>query len=196
MKPAFAEFGAGGMLSALFALSAAVWLATEVMQALRARPTAANSDRSSLLVVRVCMVCGVFVAEFALRFPAAALPASPVLFGLSLSVLWCGIGLRWWSFRTLGRYFTFNVMTSPDQPVINAGPYRMLRHPGYTGLLLALLGVGLAFGNWLSLAGLMVFAAIGLLNRIRVEEGALSTALGERYADFARTRKRLIPYVW
>jgi protein-S-isoprenylcysteine O-methyltransferase Ste14 len=142
------------------------------------------------------MVCGAVIAEFALRFSAAALPGGPVLLGLSLSVLWCGMGLRWWSFRTLGRYFTFNVMTSRDQPVITAGPYRVLRHPGYTGMLLALLGLGLAFGNWLSLAGLMVCASIGLLNRIRVEEAALSTALGERYADFAHTRKRLIPYVW
>jgi protein-S-isoprenylcysteine O-methyltransferase Ste14 len=196
MKPAFAGFAAGGTLSALVALSLVVWLATEVMQALRRRPTAANSDRLSLLVLRACIVCGVFVAEFAPRVPAAALPAGTVLFGLSLTVLWCGIGLRWWSFRTLGRYFTFNVMTSPDQPVITAGPYRVLRHPSYAGLLLALLGVGLAFGNWLSVAGLMLFAATGLLNRIRVEEAALSTALGERYAEFARTRKRLIPYVW
>ena len=127
--------------------------------------------------------------------PAAALPASTVLGGLSLILLSCGIGLRRWSFRTLGRSFTFNVMTSPDQPVITAGPYRVLRHPSPTGLLQALLGVGLAFDNWLGLAGLMVFACIGLLNRIRVEEAALPT-LGERYLCFARTRKRLIPYVW
>jgi protein-S-isoprenylcysteine O-methyltransferase Ste14 len=193
MRPAFT---AGGMLSAMFAVSVVVWLAAEVTQALRRRPTAANSDRFSLLLLRVCMVCGVVTAEFGLRFPAAALPVSAALFGLSLSALWCGVGLRWWCFRTLGHYFTFNVMTSPDQPVITAGPYRLLRHPSYTGLLLALLGVGLAFGNWLSLAALMLFASIGVLNRIRVEEAAMSTALGERYADFARTRKRLIPFVW
>jgi protein-S-isoprenylcysteine O-methyltransferase Ste14 len=196
MKPAFAAFPTGDTLSTVFVASALVWLATEVLQALRRRPTAANADRWSLLVVRVCMVCGVLAAEFALRVPAAALPASPVLFGLSLTTLWCGMGLRWWSFRTLGRFFTFNVMTSPDQPVITTGPYRVLRHPSYTGLLLTLLGIGLAFGNWLSLAGLMVFACIGMLNRIRVEESALSAALGEQYVAFARTRKRLIPYVW
>jgi protein-S-isoprenylcysteine O-methyltransferase Ste14 len=184
------------MLSAVFVSSLVVWLATEVAQALRRRPTAANSDRFSLLLLRVCMVCGVVAAELALRLRAAALPDSAVLFGLSLAVLWCGVGLRWWCFRTLGRYFTFNVMTSADQPVIASGPYRLLRHPSYAGLLLALLGLGLAFGNWLSLAALMVFASIGVLNRIRVEEVALSAALGARYSDFARTRKRLIPYVW
>jgi protein-S-isoprenylcysteine O-methyltransferase Ste14 len=193
MKPAFA---AGGMLATVFGVSMVVWLATEVAQALRRRPTAANSDRFSLLLLRVCMLCGVLVAVFALRLPAAALPDSAGLLGLSLGALWCGVGLRWWCFRALGRYFTFNVMTSPDQPVIASGPYRLLRHPSYAGLLLALLGVGLAFGNWLSLAALMLFASMGLLNRIRVEEAALSTELGERYAVFARARKRLIPYVW
>jgi protein-S-isoprenylcysteine O-methyltransferase Ste14 len=193
MRPAFAGFAPGGTL---VALSLVVWLATEVLQAQRSRPTATNSDRMSLLVLRVCLVCGVFFAEFALRFPSTALPPGVGLFALSLTVLWCGIGLRWWSFRTLCRNFTFNVMTSQDQPVITAGPYRALRHPSYTGMLLALLGTGLAFGNWFSVAGLMVFASIGVLNRIRVEEAALSTALGDRYADFARTRKRLIPFVW
>src|SRR5262245_35458188 len=149
MRPAFA---AGGLPTILFAVSAAIWMVTELAQALRRRPNAADSDRFSMLVLRVCITCGVLLAVFALRVPAAAFPYTSVLFSLSLALLWFGGGLRWWCFRTLGGYFTFNVMTSPDQPVITTGPYRLLRHPSYTGFLLALLGVGLAFGNWLSLA--------------------------------------------
>jgi len=110
--------------------------------------------------------------------------------------MWTGLGLRWWCFQTLGRYFTFSVMTSADQSVITSGPYRVLRHPSYAGILLIVLGLGLTLGDWLSLAAIMVFIGIGLLNRIRVEEAALSEALGPRYTDFASTRKRLVPYVW
>jgi protein-S-isoprenylcysteine O-methyltransferase Ste14 len=97
---------------------------------------------------------------------------------------------------TLGRYFTFNVMTSPTQRVVTTGPYCLLRHPSYTALLLILGGIGLAYGNWLSVAALFGIPLIGLAYRIRVEEAALSRALGEEYTEFARTRKRLIPLVW
>jgi protein-S-isoprenylcysteine O-methyltransferase Ste14 len=48
----------------------------------------------------------------------------------------------------LGHYFTFTVMTSANQPVITTGPYRVLRHPSYAGILLVLAGIGLSYGNW------------------------------------------------
>jgi protein-S-isoprenylcysteine O-methyltransferase Ste14 len=100
------------------------------------------------------------------------------------------------SIRTLGRYFTFTVQTSADQPVIDAGPYRWLRHPGYLGILLAVGGIGVEMGNWLSPLGFVALTAIGVVLRIRVEEGALVAAMGERYVEFTRGRKRLLPYLW
>jgi hypothetical protein len=48
----------------------------------------------------------------------------------------------------LGRFFTFTAQTSPDQPVISAGPCRVISHPGYAGCLLAIVGVGFLFDNW------------------------------------------------
>ena len=59
-----------------------------------------------------------------------------------MAILVAGLVLRGWSFKTLGEYFTFTVMVSSDQPVITAGPYRLLRHPSYTGILLACAGAG------------------------------------------------------
>ena len=56
--------------------------------------------------------------------------------------------LRLWSFHTLGRYFTLTIQTSSDQPVIADGPYRLIRHPSYAGLLLIIMAVGLFIGNW------------------------------------------------
>src|SRR5262249_24069553 len=134
---------------------------------------------------------------FARRAIAATIPVNPNVLGvLSLLLMWSGIALRWWCFRTLGRYFTFTVMTSRDQTIVTSGPYGVLRHPSYAGVLLVLLGLGLSLGNWLSVVAVMFFALVGLLNRIRVEEAALSEALGPTYTEFARTRKRLIPSVW
>ncbi len=107
-----------------------------------------------------------------------------------------GFGMRRWSEMTLGRYFTFTVMTSAEQPVITSGPYRFVRHPGYTGVLLILLGSGLVTGNWIGLAGWTLLVMAPLLYRIHVEENALLSAVGDRYRAYASDHKRLIPLVW
>ena len=97
---------------------------------------------------------------------------------------------------SLGKYFTVVIRTGEDQPVVDRGPYRVLRHPSYTGLLLMFAGVGLMVGNWLSVAGAVVVVLVALIHRIRIEERALTAALGDRYRAFAASRARLIPYVW
>ena len=111
-------------------------------------------------------------------------------------LFWGGVFLRFWSFHTLGRYFTFTVQTSSDQPVISSGPYRVIRHPSYAGLLLIFVAVGVFIGNWWSLAGLIVAVGGGLVFRIRVEERALMQNLGEGYRVYAATHKRLVPLIW
>jgi protein-S-isoprenylcysteine O-methyltransferase Ste14 len=64
------------------------------------------------------------------------------------------------------------------------------------GILRAVAGLSLFIGNWLSLAGLIIAVTFGLVFRIRVEERALSQTLGDRYRDYAATRKRLVPFIW
>jgi protein-S-isoprenylcysteine O-methyltransferase Ste14 len=182
--------------SLLFVATLVVWLALEVRQGLTRRPGATNTDLGSLNVLRVLGLVGALLAATALRVRPAAFPYSAAVMALSLGCIWAGVALRWWSFRTLGRYFTFQVMTSADQPVITSGPYRLVRHPSYLALLLILAGLGLSYGNWLSLAALTVVPLVGFINRIRVEEAALSSTLGDRYTTYATGRKRLVPFVW
>ena len=125
----------------------------------------------------------------AIGHPAAAFAAGIVL-------LVAGAALRVWSFHALGQYFTFTVKVSPDQPVITRGPYRVLRHPGYAGGLLALAGIGLVNGNWISLATIVLLFLGMIVWRIRVEERALLTTLDGRYRTYAAHHKRLVPLVW
>ena len=193
MRPAFY---AHPFASAILFLTLAVWTVIEVRQALNRRTDATNKDRGSLRAVRLFALAGVLLAALALRVTAASIQYSAVMFGISLAVVWAGLGLRWWSFRTLGRYFTFTVMTSANQPVITTGPYRVLRHPSYAGIMLILAGIGLTYGNWLSLAALILVPLVGFTYRINVEEAALSSTLGDAYTTFAGGRKRIIPFVW
>jgi protein-S-isoprenylcysteine O-methyltransferase Ste14 len=118
------------------------------------------------------------------------------LFALGAVLGWLGLLLRWSSFVSLGKYFTVVLTTSADQPVVERGPYRFLRHPSYTGLLLVFAGLGLMLGNWVSAVGAEGLVLIAVVYRIRVEERALINALGDRYREFAASRARLIPYIW
>jgi protein-S-isoprenylcysteine O-methyltransferase Ste14 len=173
-----------------------VWVGLELRQGIKRRPEGVKANWTSEVVFRLVVVAGILVGTALSRAEPAAVIPSAVGAWIGLGVLWCGIALRLWSVRTLGRYFTSIVQTSSDQPVITDGPYRVIRHPSYTGLLLAITGVGLVIGNWWSLISLTVVMAAGLVFRIRVEERALLRDLGDEYRDYAATHKRLIPFIW
>ena len=128
--------------------------------------------------------------------PSAAIRPGAAVFSVGVVVLVGGLVLRGWSILTLGNYFTGRVIVSPDQPVVTAGPYRLLRHPSYTGFLLACVGVGLASANWVSLAAIVLLPLAVLCWRIRVEETALAEIVGDRYRAYAAQHKRLVPFVW
>jgi protein-S-isoprenylcysteine O-methyltransferase Ste14 len=174
-----------------------VWLVGDLRQSTKERPEAAKADRGSRLVLAFTIVAG-FAAAIAVSRAAtgAAIRPARVAAWVGLGILWCGMVLRLWCFRTLGRYFTLSVQTSGDQPVIATGPYHVLRHPSYAAMLLAVVGLGLFMANWLSLVTVTAIVTGGFLYRIRVEERALLQALGENYRAYADTRKRLVPFIW
>lgn len=177
--------------------TAVVWLVLELRQGLRHRPDATTADHGSRPVIRIAAIFGTGGAIAVSHAAPGAIIASPTATAWAgLILLWCGVSLRAWSFHTLGRYFTFTVQTSDDQPVITDGPYRFVRHPSYTAILIAVVGIGVLINNWAALAVLTGAVAGGLAFRIRIEERALGEALGERYGQYAATHKRLVPYVW
>ena len=144
-----------------------------------------------------CLIAASIFLYLAPRIvPAAAIRPGAVAFAAGMVILLAGLALRGWSFKTLGEYFTHTVMVSSDQPVITTGPYRLLRHPSYTGILLACIGVGLTSANWAGLAVMVLLPLAVILWRIHIEEDALLATLGDRYRAFAAHHKRLVPLVW
>jgi protein-S-isoprenylcysteine O-methyltransferase Ste14 len=133
----------------------------------------------------------------AVHAPWAAIPAGRIaLFVVGIALMLLGVAFRAWAVIALGRNFTVFVQVRDEQPVVTTGPYGLLRHPSYTGLLTVCLGIGLALGNWLALIVVVVVPTIAILLRIRVEERTLLAVIGEPYRRFMATRKRLIPWVW
>ena len=169
------------------------------------RPGSVRRDRGSLWVITAAAGagywCAFMFAAFAHAHPAWR-AAHPGYFlgawapwaGAALTV--GGTGLRLWAVRVLGRFFTRDVRVSADQIVVQSGPYRLIRHPSYTGGLTAALGVGLALGAWPCALSIMAGMLSSFYYRMRVEEAALLDALGAPYAAYRARTKRLIPFVW
>jgi protein-S-isoprenylcysteine O-methyltransferase Ste14 len=113
-----------------------------------------------------------------------------------LIVMWLGLGIRVWAIATLGRAFRTTVEVDPGQAVVTSGPYRWVRHPSYSGLLLIVTGSGLAAGSWLAVAVCALLPLPAVLRRIQVEEAELTRVLGDRYRAYQAQTKRLIPGLW
>ncbi|MCL4394660.1 MAG: isoprenylcysteine carboxylmethyltransferase family protein, partial [Chloroflexi bacterium] len=120
----------------------------------------------------------------------------PVDFGIGEALMLVGVALRWYAIRVLGQYFTRDVAVRPDQPVVQSGPYRYIRHPAYRGTLLTMLGLGLTVTNWTSLVAIMVCTLLGYAYRVSVEEQALREKIGQPYVDYMRRTRRFIPFVF
>jgi protein-S-isoprenylcysteine O-methyltransferase len=185
---------AAGFLGIVYALSE-VGLAI----AKRANNGGAHlADAGSLRQIWIVIVLSVAIA-FAL---SSALPAAGMggliggakALGIVLYVL--GLILRWYAIIYLGRFFTVNVAIAEDHRLIDSGPYRYVRHPSYTGALMAFLGLGLCIGNWASITVLVAPIFWIFLRRMHVEEAALLEALGNQYRNYMNRTKRLIPAVY
>ena len=195
MKPYFDTNHLAGLLLLVVALA---WGMLEITHAGPRRDGATRAGGAGRgFTVLPALLAATVLLHLAPRIsPAAAIRPGAAAFAIGMVILVAGLVLRGWSIMTLGEYFTGYVAVSADQPVVTAGPYRVLRHPSYTGLLLALAGLGLTAANWVSLAGVVILPLVALLWRIHAEERALLAMLGDRYRGYAAQHKRLIPLVW
>ena len=146
--------------------------------------------RGQQLVLTLAMVMAFVAPSLSARVHREA------LFVLGLVVLVAASLFRRHCFRMLGADFRGDVDVRPDQPVVERGAYRYLRHPSYLGAILLYVGIALCFTNWGTLGVLLVGIPPLFVYRIHVEERALLEQLGASYATYAQCRKRLIPGLW
>jgi len=118
-----------------------------------------------------------------------------IRYGIALALVFVGLAFSVWARVALGRNWSGTVTVKVDHELVQRGPYRTLRHPIYTGLLLAVLGTGLAGGR---LYGVVAFLLIlvALLRKLRIEERWMRDEFGDRYEAYRRTSWALVPYVY
>jgi protein-S-isoprenylcysteine O-methyltransferase len=175
-------------------------LVSELALVWRRRASRAPStrlDRGSHLLLWAVIVGSITAGHLAAlsNVSPRLLPGLPwPWFGAGLFA--AGTALRWWAVVHLGRFFSVDVALACDHQVVETGPYRVVRHPSYTGLLLQCAGLGIVLGTALSLFVIMVPSFLVLFHRIRVEERVLLANFGKDYAAYTRRTRRLLPGVF
>ena len=153
-------------------------------------------DAGTLRLINIGSDIALFLAFAASFLPWLIIPYPRVALYLGIGLLVAGSLLRRYCFRILGKYFTAAVTVRADQPVIDTGPYRWIRHPGYMAGFVMYLGIGLALGNWLSLVIFFLEICFVYSRRVKAEEGALLDTIGEPYRACTARTKRFIPFVF
>ena len=169
-------------------------LGLRVRERLQGKGSAAR-DRATRALIAITLGAAIALAAVTASRATAPRIADPYRAG-GLIVIWLGLAIRVWAIAALGRAFRTTVEVDPGQAVVSTGPYRWVRHPSYSGLLLIVTGFGLAGGNWFVLAICAVLPLPAVLWRIHVEEAELVGVLGDRYRAYQAHTKRLIPGIW
>ena len=186
--------------ASIFYASYGAWAVMELTILMRDARAARGEkrDAGSRFAFMVFIPAGLFAAWAApFYWPMMRIALPPrATFYTAIGLIWAGMALRLWAVITLGRFFRTSVFIHQDHKLVTSGPYRLLRHPSYTGAIVTLAGIGAALGNWISIlaaaGGIFIACAI----RIIVEERSLAEQFGEEFAAQKRRTWAIIPFIW
>src|SRR2546426_4111787 len=190
---------ASGLGLVLFDTAYFVWIVSELFGAVlvpRLRPrgaTRVRRDRGSGALIIFTVVVSIILA---FSFGYAGVGMLPDwAFYLGIFLMFLGILVRQWAIAILGRFFSLTIRVAEDHRVVGKGPYRLVRHPSYTGVLITFIGLGLAVQSLGALLVLLAVFSVSFGYRMRVEEKTLLSELGDNYANYMKRTKRIIPYL-
>jgi protein-S-isoprenylcysteine O-methyltransferase Ste14 len=171
------------------------WAIYWILSARTTAPTAWKANSAVEILYRIPLLTGILL----LAFPS---PKSLRLIsldfnwqnGLGLLLVLIGLAIAIWARRHLGMFWSARVTVKTDHQLIRTGPYQFVRHPIYSGLILALLGTSISLGTWQSLLGFGLISA-SFIWKLAFEERLLSLHLGQSYLQYRRHVRALIPFV-
>lgn len=183
----------------LWFIVGAAWVALEIRLAKNSRQSSAVLVKEAKTEVKLWFVLtGSLAIAFVFKIlqwlpmPIPYLPRQ----ALAIVLVGAGVSLRVAAIRTLGGLFSTQVQIYDNHRLVNDGVYRHIRHPAYSGVLLAFIGIGIAFGDVLALLVLIVPSFCAIRSRITLEEQWLMSAFGEQYRNYCLNTPKLIPWVY
>jgi protein-S-isoprenylcysteine O-methyltransferase Ste14 len=184
-----------GWIQWVWTLVGLYWL----IGALRSKPVARREKWSSQVfhLAIMTLACGLLFSD-SMRIGFLGhrlLPETDVIGGIGLGLTIAGCAFAVWARARLGSNWSASVTRKQGHELVRGGPYAIVRHPIYSGLLLGILGTALAQGE---LRGLLAvgLASVGWLLKARIEERFLADEFGGDYVTYRRRVKQLIPYVF
>lgn len=179
----------------------ALWIAVLLVwliASFSAKRTTATQPSTSRALQVVLLIAGFFlIFSRVLNHSVWAHPLLPSFsatpyIGLCLAIT--GLVFAVWARFSIGRNWSSNVTLKQDHQLICSGPYSLVRHPIYSGFLLALLGTALVVNELRSYLGLLL-CAIGFHLKAAVEESFMTRQFGSEYEQYRQQTKALIPFV-
>jgi len=175
-----------------------LWLIYWIVAGIGVKPTARMESVGSRVSHQLPMFAGgLLLGVPDILGPVMELRFHPHTFGwflAGLAPVAVGLGFSVAARVRLGGNWSGTVTLKQDHELIRSGPYALVRHPIYTGLLLALAGTAIAIGKWRALIGLAVLVG-GILRKIAIEERFMADEFGEDYARYRAQVPALIPFV-
>lgn len=153
-------------------------------------------DRRSTATIGVAYLISalaLIASWFLNKFRIGTIPAWIGWLGIIVAL--CGLLIRWWANRTLGAFYTRTLKVAENQTIIRAGPYRLIRHPGYLGSILMWTGVATATTNWIVLVITLIAMLSAYIYRIQHEEEMLLITDTE-YEEYRKHTRKLIPFLY
>ena len=188
------QFAAGIIIPVLWVAWLAYWAlsARGVKKTSWREPFGAQMRHRVLIIVAALLLAGARLVPKVLtrRF----IPVNPVLIWLGTALVALGLGVAVWARRDLGQNWSSNVVVKEDHALIRTGPYRRVRHPIYTGIILAFFGMALFIGEWRALLG-TVCVFLSFLIKSRAEEEQMRKIFPE-YEQYRRETTALIPLIY
>jgi protein-S-isoprenylcysteine O-methyltransferase Ste14 len=156
-------------------------------------------DRRSTVLVSVAFAISalaLLAAPFLNRFHIGYFPLAVWMGWIGVIVMGFSLLLRWWANRTLGAFYTRTLCVAEEHRIIQEGPYKVIRHPGYLGVILMWTGASLTVMNWIATVAVLASMLAAYHYRMNVEETMLLTATGDEYHSYQSRTWRLIPFVY
>ena len=176
-----------------------VFIVVWMISALAAKPEVRRQSTGSALLHRFAFLAAVLLLFTHIPLPGGLdlrlIPKTRTVLSIALAMTVVGIGFAFCARFYLGGNWSSNVTIKRDHELVRSGPYTFVRHPIYSGILLALLGTVLEMGEVRSLLGLAL-AMVGLKMKSAMEEKFMTQQFGPQYAEYKREVKGIIPFVW
>lgn len=157
-----------------------------------------DNDKKSYLYLQISFMLALFFAtiDFVEKHCTRISDWEPAIIyaGFGIFILSCIV--RWWGFRSIGKYFNPRVAVYKNHQLITSGAYQNIRHPLYLGSLLSFIAIPLVFNSWGAMLIIALTTIPALIYRVNIEEEFLLRQFGDEYLAYMQKSKKIIPGIW